>query len=57
MFVVCRQKKRPLREKGSHRAPAKSVDWIKNKKEKYRRLGKEVKSDSKYTGRKRADGF
>jgi 18S rRNA (guanine1575-N7)-methyltransferase len=32
-------------------------DWIMNKKEKRRLQGKEVKSDSKYTGRKRTGKF
>jgi len=35
----------------------KSRDWIKDKKERARRKGKEVKADSKYTGRKRKVAF
>ena len=53
--AVANLKKR--KEKKPARAPVKSLDWIKTKKEKHRRLGKEVKNDSKYTGRKRSAGF
>ena len=35
----------------------KSRDWIRDKKERARRKGKEVRPDSKYTGRKRKDHF
>ncbi len=35
----------------------KSRDWIKDKKERARRKGKEVRPDSKFTGRKRKDRF
>jgi 18S rRNA (guanine1575-N7)-methyltransferase len=35
----------------------KARDWILEKKERRRNKGKEVKSDSKYTGRKRKDRF
>jgi hypothetical protein len=49
---------RSTKRKGKNqRAAAKSVDWIKAKKEKYRRLGKDVKTDSKYTGRRRPHAF
>jgi hypothetical protein len=49
---------RSTKRKGKNqRAAAKSVDWIKSKKEKYRRLGKDVKTDSKYTGRRRPHAF
>ena len=34
-----------------------SVDWIVKKKERMKRMGKVVKSDSKFTGRKRKAGF
>jgi len=37
----------------SGKAPKKSRDWIMEKKERRRRQGKEVRPDSKYTGRKR----
>ena len=44
--------------KGKKQRPAvKSVEWIMNKKDKNRRLGKAVKSDSKFSGRKRSSGF
>lgn len=39
------------------RVAPKSVDWIKRKKDKHRRLGKEVKNDSKYSGRRRPSAF
>ena len=32
-------------------------DWVKNKKQRQRMQGKEVKEDSKYTGRKRKPKF
>jgi len=35
----------------------KTREWIVNKKERQRKLGKEVRPDSKYTGRKRRDKF
>ena len=35
----------------------KSKSWVVRKKDRQRAQGKEVKSDSKYTGRKRRDGF
>ena len=45
------------RVKQSRGKSLKSRDWIMNKKERRRKQGKEVKSDSKYTGRKRRDRF
>ena len=33
------------------------VEWVKNKKERQRRQGRDVRPDSKYTGRKRKDRF
>lgn len=39
------------------RAGVKTKEWIVNKKERMKRQGKEVKSDSKFTGRKRKDRF
>lgn len=41
----------------SNRLEKGSVEWVKQKKEKMRSQGKQVKSDSKYTGRKRSAGF
>jgi 18S rRNA (guanine1575-N7)-methyltransferase len=35
----------------------KTRDWIKDKKERRRQQGKDVKSDSKFTGRKRKTKF
>jgi len=43
--------------KHSSRAPKKSAEWIIKKKDRHKRQGKEVKTDSKFTGRKRARGF
>ncbi len=43
--------------KHNSKAPKKSSEWIVKKKELYKRRGKEVKTDSKFTGRKRARGF
>jgi len=48
-----RQRIRDIRGK----PPKKSRDWILAKKERRRRQGKEVRPDSKYTGRKRNDRF
>jgi len=45
--------KRKRRNQNDHTTSVKSADWIKRKKEKHRRRGKEVKRDSKYTGRRR----
>jgi 18S rRNA (guanine1575-N7)-methyltransferase len=39
------------------RPSVKSKDWVIQKKERQRKQGKSIKSDSKYTGRKRAGGF
>jgi 18S rRNA (guanine1575-N7)-methyltransferase len=42
------------RRKGEQARPnVKSADWIKRKKDQQRKRGKEVRRDSKYTGRKR----
>ena len=43
--------------KKSNRNVGKTKDWIVQKKERYKRQGKEVKADSKFTGRRRAMGF
>lgn len=37
----------------SKRPPVKSREWIRNKKDSQRKKGKDVRPDSKYTGRKR----
>ena len=39
------------------RPSVKSKDWVVMKKETQRKQGKEIKSDSTYTGRRRAYGF
>lgn len=41
----------------SNKAVVKSREWIMNKKDRQRRQGKDVKEDSKFTGRKRKDRF
>ncbi|XP_037090943.1 probable 18S rRNA (guanine-N(7))-methyltransferase [Pollicipes pollicipes] len=48
-----RDRMRQLRGK----PPKSSRDWVREKKERRRRQGKEVARDSKYTGRRRAAGF
>lgn len=48
-----RERMRNLRGK----PPKKSRDWIKEKKERRRRQGKEVRENSKFTGRKRKNAF
>ncbi len=42
--------------KGS-KSGLKDRDWILRKKERMKRQGKQVKTDSKYSGRKRSSGF
>ncbi|XP_078681071.1 18S rRNA (guanine-N(7))-methyltransferase-like [Branchiostoma floridae x Branchiostoma belcheri] len=49
-----------IRERGkgkNRKSVKKSRDWIMEKKERRRRQGKEVRPDSKYTGRKRSNKF
>ncbi len=55
--VVARQRDQVSRSNKPHRAPIKSKDWIVKKKEQRTKQGKEAKTDSKYTGRKRHAGF
>lgn len=50
-----RKPKKRKEKKG--RPKVKSIEWIKHKKERNRRLGKEVKNDSKFTGRRRPSAF
>lgn len=45
------------RRKKDKRTGFKSKEWIEKKKERYKKQGKDVKTDSKYTGRKRSAGF
>lgn len=54
VFESRRERVKQIR--GSRNAK-KSKDWIKEKKERARRKGKEVRADSKYTGRKRKTFF
>jgi 18S rRNA (guanine1575-N7)-methyltransferase len=51
------QLKKQRREKKPSRPSVKSTDWIKAKKDKHRRQGKEVKTDSKFSGRRRPAAF
>jgi 18S rRNA (guanine1575-N7)-methyltransferase len=44
-------------KRGPKKPIVKSKSWVMNKKDRQRRQGKEVKGDSKYTGRKRKDRF
>lgn len=45
-----------MKRKGK-RSAVKSRDWVKDKKERQRRQGREVRPDSKYTGRKRGPKY
>nr|CAG4641114.1 EOG090X0BBW [Eulimnadia texana] len=47
------ERRERVRQIRSGKAPKKSRDWILEKKERRRRQGKETRTDSKYTGRKR----
>ena len=49
--------KRQLFDTIRGKAPKKSRQWILDKKERRRRQGKQVRDDSKYTGRKRSGKF
>lgn len=53
--IVNRSKKGKSRKGG--KGGVKGIDWIMQKKERRRKQGKEVKNDSKYSGRKRSVGF
>jgi 18S rRNA (guanine1575-N7)-methyltransferase len=55
--VIARQRDQKKRHVKSGKAEKKGVEWITKKKELYKRRGKEVKTDSKFTGRKRSRGF
>jgi len=47
-------KKRAEMKRNNQKEPFfKSKDWIKNKKDRQKRQGRDVREDSKYTGRKR----
>lgn len=52
-FINKRERVKQMRGK----PPKKSKDWILEKKERRRRQGKEVRADSKFTGRKRKMAF
>ncbi|KAF0749967.1 hypothetical protein AaE_006869 [Aphanomyces astaci] len=60
------ENRREKNKKGKARVPLKDkyvtilmgiMDWVLAKKERYRKQGKEVKTDSKFTARRRARGF
>lgn len=51
----CNKRERIKKLRG--KPPKKSREWILNKKERQRRQGKDVKAESKYTGRKRSGKF
>ena len=48
---------RMSRKERHDRSAVKRKDWIVQKKERRKQQGKDVKTDSKYTGRKRATKF
>merc|ERR1711971_307138 len=52
-FESSREKMKNIRGK----SVKKSRDWIQEKKDRARRKGKDVRPDSKFTGRKRKDKF
>ena len=56
--VVARERQQPERKSRKPQRPSvKSVEWIKNKKDQRRKAGKEVKNDSKFSGRRRPAPF
>lgn len=55
--VVGRETNNDRRVKKNRKAAFKSHDWIVQKKELQKKRGKNCKTDSKYTGRKRSSGF
>lgn len=55
-FVLCTCTCEQQR-KGKNRESVKVKDWVLAKKERYRKQGKKVKADSKFTGRRRPSKF
>lgn len=55
--VVGRDTKREKRRGKTSRPAVKSKEWVEKKKESRRKQGKETKTDSRYTGRKRHAAF
>jgi 18S rRNA (guanine1575-N7)-methyltransferase len=51
------KKVRQIKQRDSNKPSFKSREWILKKKERQRRQGKDVKDDSKYSGRKRGPKF
>jgi len=57
-YEAHRQKRKKGKFKhGKERIPVKSRDWVLRKKERQRKQGRQVKRDSKFTGRRRPGGF
>ena len=48
---------KPVRRRKTNRVAIKSKDWVTAKKERQRKQGKEIKRDSKFTGRRRPTPF
>jgi 18S rRNA (guanine1575-N7)-methyltransferase len=55
--VVARTSQKGKSAKSGARLVKKSTEWIKKKKDRHKKQGKDVKGDSKFTGRRRARGF
>ena len=55
--VIARQSEQRKRHIKSSKNAKKGAEWIMKKKARYKRQGKDVKSDSKFTGRTRSRGF
>ncbi|GAB9463777.1 hypothetical protein Gpo141_00001225 [Globisporangium polare] len=51
------RRKQLHQRRGKGREPVKVKDWVLAKKERYRKQGKKVKADSKFTGRRRPSKF
>jgi 18S rRNA (guanine1575-N7)-methyltransferase len=47
------KKRSEIKKEKKNKSISRGKDWIQKKKERQRRQGKEVREDSKYTGRKR----
>ncbi|GLE00969.1 hypothetical protein PINS_up009766 [Pythium insidiosum] len=55
--VAVQGRQKTLKRKGKGREPVKAKDWVLAKKERYRKQGKTVKNDSKFTARRRPAAF
>ena len=56
-IVVVNERAQQCHRRRCSKKPAKDKQWIIQKKEFQRRLGRDIQSDSKFTGRKRKDRF